>query len=241
MKIVSRFVKAILESDNEAGNIEKLLRSVDRGSRVLDVGCGFGEKMRLLGRLGFRNLTGVEKNLATGMVARANGLDVRPVGALDSKAKNEKFDLLVFSHIIEHFSYEDLLRFLESYFAMAQDGARVLIVTPLMSSFFYDDLDHVRPYPPSGIDAVFSRRQAQVQYRSRYQLELNNLYFRRMPFRFVRYSRSDYLGRRDYPAIAVNILAALVFRASFHVVGRTTGWAGVYTIRCADPENSPAV
>lgn len=148
MKIVSRFVKAILESDNEAGNIEKLLRSVDRGSRVLDVACGFGEKMRLLGRLGFRNLTGVEKNLATVMVARANGLDVRQVGALDSKAKNEKFDLLVFSHIIEHFSYEDLLRFLESYFAMAQDGARVLIVTPLMSSFFYDDLDHVRPYPP---------------------------------------------------------------------------------------------
>ncbi len=211
-------------------NIVRLLQHVSRGSRVLDVGCGYGEKITLLHNLGFRDVLGVEKNSELVKAARFKGLNVISVHDVDKIRSNQQFDLIIFSHIIEHFHYTDLLAFMESYLSLSRNGAFVLIISPIMSDFFYDDFDHVKPYHPAGIRHVFSGEKRQVQFCSNFQLELKDIYFRRMPYHFFRYSRKDYLGGRNYFIISVNLIASLIFRISGGYIGRVTGWSGLYRI-----------
>jgi len=223
-------IKALLESDNESRNIENLLQHVNRGSRVLDVGCGYGEKIHLLNKLGFYNIMGIEKNQNIVKISQSKGLDIIHSDDFDRICSNEQFDLIMFSHIIEHFNYNDLLPFMESYLSLSKNGSLVLIVSPIMSAFFYDDFDHVKPYHPAGIAHVFSGGGRQVQFYSRYKLILKDIYFRRMPFHFFRYSRHNYLGNYNYFIIGINLIASILFRISGSRIGRVTGWSGLYSV-----------
>ena len=62
-----------------------------------------------------------------------------------------QYDVLVMSHIIEHFQYQDLIKFIESYLGCLKTGGLLLIATPVMNPSFYDDFDHVKPYTHIGI------------------------------------------------------------------------------------------
>lgn len=229
--------KALLESSNEISNLTKLLEVVNRNCRILDVGCGFGDKIRLLNDLGFFDVVGVEKNPYIVKVARSRGLNVIHVDKLKQTFSNRKFDLIVFSHVIEHFSYGDLLPFLESYLELSIDGGFVLFASPLMSNFFFDDFDHVKPYHPAGLEHVFGGLVREVQFHSKFRLVRKDIYFRRMPFNFFRYTRGSYLGRRNYFIIVINVFSALAFRITSGLIGQVTGWAGLYTVHHTNTRN----
>jgi hypothetical protein len=73
---------------------------------------------------------------------------------------------------------------MDTYLDRLKTGGHVIIATPLMSSSFYDDFDHIKPYQPLGINMVFNGRGEQVKYYSRHVLELLDIWFRRSPFTF---------------------------------------------------------
>jgi hypothetical protein len=141
---------------------------------------------------------------------------------------DETFDLVLMSHVIEHFAPADLVGFIDGYLDRLRLGGHLLIATPLFSSNFFDDFDHVRPYHPIGLLMVFGRDHAQVQYYARNQIELRDIWFRRSPCRgnFVRtrYMTSPLTRLLQFAEFA----SAIVFRVSFGLFGQTDGWVGLF-------------
>jgi hypothetical protein len=117
---------------------------------------------------------------------------------------------------------------MDVYLDRLKPGGRLVIATPLMSEYFYDDFDHIRPYQPVGIQMVFGERAAQVQYYSRNKLALRDLWFRRSPKR-ISHARARYLPTRTYWALfALDLLASAAFLLSGRLFGTTNGWVGVF-------------
>ena len=234
MKSLKQAVKKILKISDEERKIIKIVAHLDRNVSVLDIGCGYGEKIKLFQRLGFSNILGVEKNAVIATEDKQQGLPVVTVEEFQLQKSKQKFDLLLFSHVIEHFNPNSLLNFLENYFEIGTEGGYVLIITPVLTEFFFNDFDHIKPYSPSGIEHVFAGNKRQVQFYSKYRLEMIDIYFRRMPFHFFKFTRSMHLrtSPRGITALVVfiNLLASFLFIGSIGIFGRTTGWIGLYRL-----------
>lgn len=215
---------------DESAQIAKVLQLLPRELSVLDVGCGFGRKMRLLQGLGFDNVEGVEKNLAQVESARREGLLVHAAEEFGQGAGRAVYDLLVVAHVIEHFPFDSLLEFLDAHLDRLRPGGWLLVVSPLMHKDFFLDFDHVKPYYPQGIKDFFGKGDEQVQAYSRHTLQLTDIRFRRSPWR-LRLSRSLLLKRGDFVPKVWNLLLALFFRCSGKLLGQKTGWIGLYRKR----------
>jgi len=227
--VIKEIGKAILNQDNENKIIERLFDNVDKNARILDVGSGKGRNIKFLNELGFLNVLGVEIN--KDLVDFANSNNLNSIVVEDFSASKEKFDVVLFSHVIEHFNHGDLLEFLEYYFSCVKDQGEVVILTPLESNFFYDDFDHVKPYHPQGIGAVFSNKLEQVQFSSQFSLDMKDIYFRKMPFRFLVFNRRIHLGKLSMPFVLVNLLSVMVWFLTGKLLGRVTGWGARYLIK----------
>jgi SAM-dependent methyltransferase len=216
--------------DGEADQILRLLKSagVNPDSRVLDVGCGFGRYLKLLTASGL-NMAGVEINPDIAAANRKAGLVCWT--AEEFKLSTDQFDAILMSHVIEHFSPVDLLAFMDGYLDRLKPGGKLIVATPLMSDYFYDDFDHIRPYQPTGILMVFGERAAQVQYYARNRLALCDIWFRRTPLHLshsrLRYVRSPW----RFALFALDFIAALAFLVSLRMIGETNGWVGVFEKR----------
>ncbi len=169
-------------------------------------------------------------NPVTVQRCREAGFDVLEPSALRQREEDGSFDVLLFSHVIEHFAYDELKRFLETWFEFARDGAAVLIVTPLMSDSFFNDFDHVKPYSPQGLSSVFTSGERQVQTRSPFTLDLQDLRFRRSPRRVFHPYRGHYLGQRNPVVDGLNLGLAGLFWLSRGVVGQRSAWLGHYRL-----------
>lgn len=213
---------------DESRRLARILASLDRTTPVLDVGCGYGRNLDLLRALGFRNIEGVEKNPDLVNAARARGHVCHLPEELE--ARGPQYQLLVMSHIVEHFDYASLQGFIESYLARLAAGGRLLIVTPLLHGAFYNDFDHVKPYYPMGFRMVFGNDLSQVQFQSEQVLELEDLAFFKDQWR-LQYFRGLYLPGANRLPIHANRLLKLVFIASCGLIGKKIGWMGLYRYR----------
>jgi len=213
----------------ESRKIGKLLaKHIDKDASILDVGCGYGDKLDELTSLGYRNCSGVEINPVLVEGARKRGFEVKSVEQFDMEQEREAYDVLVMSHIIEHFQYQDLIPFMESYLECLKPGGLLLIATPVMNPSFYDDFDHVKPYTHIGILSVFGGRATQVQYHSNTTLELVDIYYLRLAYQ-LKFYRSlemhDWLYRIPR---TLNRLSHLVYRLSFRMFGQPKAWIGLF-------------
>ncbi len=208
------------------GETEQVLRFVAAsGKRVLDVGCGHGRFLERLHAAGF-DVTGIDINPDIVSANRKRGL--RCLGADEFGATVDKYDVILMSHFIEHFPPETLLVVMDGYLDRLKKGGRLVIATPLMSDYFFDDFDHVKPYQPAGIRLVFEDDTAQIQYRSRNRLALRDLWYRRAPLK-ISHARGRYLtGVQSRLLLLLDLLAATLFVLSFRRIGKVDGWVGVY-------------
>lgn len=218
--------KSMTTFDSEARKVVQFIAiHAKNGARILDVGCGTGRYLRLLAAQGL-NATGVDANRNIVDANRAAGLDC--VTQAEFAGTSESFDLILVSHVIEHFSSAELLLFLDGYLDRLRAGGWLVVATPLITSYFYDDFDHVRPYHPVGLDMVFGERPAQVQYQSRNCLALRDVWFRRSPYR-ITHARGVYIRSFGTRVVqGAGLVLALLFRLSFGMLGRTDGWVGLY-------------
>ena len=213
--------------DRESEQVMSLIAAAGAtsGKRVLDVGCGYGRFLKRLQAEGL-DVTGVEVNPDIVAANRSQGL--RCLTADEFKASQDKYDVILMSHFIEHFAPESLLAVMDGYLDRLKKGGRLVIATPLMSDYFYDDFDHVKPYQPAGIRLVFETRDSQVQYRARNRLAMRDLWFRRAPLR-ISHARGRHVpGLQSRLLVVLDLLAAALFLLSFRRIGRIDGWVGVY-------------
>lgn len=208
--------------------ITKIINKVDRNSKVLEVGCGLGNKIELLALLGFHDITGVEINEYMVQTNRKKGLNVVTPEEFTKTESKEGFDLLLLSHIVEHFQYQDLKEFLETYFPYIKPGGLVLIITPVLQQDFYDDFDHVKPYGLRGLLQVFGDQSEQVQFYADQRLQLLDIHYVKLSYA-LKYFRALTLRTPLYylPRL-INRLLHLLYRLSLRTFGRTTSWVGLF-------------
>jgi SAM-dependent methyltransferase len=126
-----------------------------RPARALDLGCGRGEWLELLGELGF-GATGVD--LDDGMLAacRERGLDVHTADALAALRAQPDASLALVScfHLVEHLPFDVVQQLIAESLRVLQPGGLLVMETPnpenlvVGSCAFYLDPSHVKPLPP---------------------------------------------------------------------------------------------
>lgn len=218
----------ILAVDNETPRVLDFVRraSVEISRPVvIDVGCGYGRTLRSLNAAGI-DAVGIDVNAE--IVARNRNAGLVCYLPDEFRSLNLRADVLVMSHVVEHFTPRELLDFMNEYLDCLRPDGFLVIATPLMGNRFFDDFDHVRPYQPQGFGMVFGSGGAQVQYQGRHRLELVDLWFRRSPFTSI-FARGLYVRSWSSPWVQFqNLMGALLFRLSCGLLGRLTGWVGLF-------------
>lgn len=205
--------------------IEQCAGVKGRAARLLDVGCGYGRNLDTTKYI-CGTCVGVDINPEIVKANKARGLECYVPSEMPRDGL--AFDIVLMSHVIEHFAPDDLLKFMDGYLDLLRPGGHLIIATPLMSHYFYDDFDHVKPYQPVAIHLMFGPKGSQVQYHSRHQLELADIWFRRSYYRFS-YRRSRYIHTTfSRVAILLEFLSAAISFIFMGRLGRVDGWMGVF-------------
>jgi SAM-dependent methyltransferase len=226
---LKRIYRAVVTFDSEVRTIVAMVRrgcaAAKRACRVLDVGCGYGRNLRVLQASGF-SAVGVDANPEIVAANRKDGLEC--LTAQELAESERRFDVILMSHVIEHLAPHELVPFMDGYLDRLDTGGRLVIATPLLTAYFYDDFDHVKPYHPMGILMVFGADRAQVQYYARNRLALEDVWIRRSPIR-LGHARSRYmLSWQTRARQAAELISALAFRGSFGIIGQSDGWVGLF-------------
>ena len=115
--------------------------------RILDVGCGTGEFIKLAPQ----KIIGLDTNRQTLSICRRQGLKVKFGSAIKIPYPSASFDGLHCSHVIEHLSPPQVYKFLRESARVLKLQGILVISSPLLWSGFYDNLTHIKPYPPRAI------------------------------------------------------------------------------------------
>ena len=119
---------------------------INEGDNVLDIGAGNGafaefceyDTMYLFEG----NSTSAEKLSSKYQNVENGCLPFLPY-------KNEFFNVIHMSHVIEHLQPQDVYDTLKEFDRCCKFGGAIVISAPLMWDGFYDDLSHIKPYNPS--------------------------------------------------------------------------------------------
>ncbi|MBU2954464.1 class I SAM-dependent methyltransferase [Marinobacter sp. F3R08] len=134
--------------------VEPLLE-VGGGAHAIDLGCGRGEWLELLGDIGFE---AVGVDLSSGMLeaAKSRGLKVELEDVVTYLQKQPEASASVVSgfHIAEHLPFDVLQRLIELAHRVLIPGGLLILETPnpenvtVGANSFYLDPTHERPIPP---------------------------------------------------------------------------------------------
>jgi ubiquinone/menaquinone biosynthesis C-methylase UbiE len=133
------------------------------GLSIIDVGSGLCD-----GALFFRKLypsamiTCVDINQDLVNLALDKGFVASQASITAIPYADEAFNIVHCSHVIEHLGYPSVTQALDELLRITKKGGVVIIRSPLIINHrFFNDIDHVRPYPPNAILSYFSYKKQQ--------------------------------------------------------------------------------
>lgn len=212
-------------------NLKKFLSKENKKIKILDVGCGNGENLELIKSWGFTNVYGTD--IAPEMVEVCNLKNLNVV--LDQDLLEDNFDLILFSHVIEHIEYPNIIKFFEHYFSKTKKNGKIIIITPCLYNGFYNDIDHIKPYYPNGLLNCFSEKKMSRSYFSKFNLQLLDIYFRKEVI--VAFDiRSGYINKLPNKLIVKfrRMTLKLINIILFGAISKTTGYAAIFSLSHVD-------
>lgn len=139
--------------------------AVAAGGTVLDIGCGRGEWLSLLGKHNIQT-RGIDLNVSMVAEARALGHDVVEgdvIGYLRTLA-DESLAAITGFHIVEHLSFKDLITLFDEAKRVLVRGGIILFETPNPENLvvgactFHYDPTHQKPLPPDFLRFIAEAR-----------------------------------------------------------------------------------
>jgi len=148
---------------------------LNKSLEVLDIGCGRGEFLELLGENGFR-AKGIDSSSQMVARCRAKGLDVEQAEAVSYiKQYGGKLGNVFLSQIVEHMDYKDTYTLLKAAWEKMVHEAVILIETINPGSFYAQsrayviDPTHVGLVSPETLSYTFQKvgfRNLRIIYKS---------------------------------------------------------------------------
>lgn len=147
--------------------------------KILDVGSGEGRFLLKLKDITKFDITALEINKILSDQLNKSGIKSFNQNFLENNFKSDTFDIVHCSHVIEHLKFPEIVYFLNELFRVTKQDGYVIIRSPLWHNFFYNDIDHVRPYPPEAINNFFNVEQQQIK--GPYRIKEISRWYRRWP------------------------------------------------------------
>jgi O-antigen chain-terminating methyltransferase len=131
------------------------IKSMNKYSPILDIGCGRGEFLQFMKNNNFSAI-GLDLNGAMVESAKSKGFEAFETDALSylSKRKKQSLSAITGFHLVEHIYFSDLLELFTECYRTLNDEGFVLFETPnpenlTVGAFrFYYDPSHLKPIPP---------------------------------------------------------------------------------------------
>lgn len=136
-----------------APTLRKIIREhfpPDHDAEILDLGCGHGAFVHFIREAGYKNVVGVDRSPQQIAEAERLGIDGVYEGDLMETLRvqpDASQDVVIAFDVIEHFSKEELLPFVDEVHRVLRSGGRWIIHTPNGESPFigrvrYGDFTH---------------------------------------------------------------------------------------------------
>lgn len=133
----------------------------DKNAEILDVACGAGHFLYYLGGEGYVNCRGIDISAEQVEVAQNNGIrNVEAAELFGYLAVNQgRFDMIAAFDIIEHFTKDEVLNFLDAVFNALKPGGSVIVGTLNASSLMgagtvFIDFTHETGFTPESLSQV---------------------------------------------------------------------------------------
>ena len=142
--------------------LQRLIRQhfpVERETRILDLGCGAGQVLLVAKELGYQQLSGVDISPEQVLRAHAAGLHEVRCGDLMETLRatpDGSYDVVLSFDVIEHFTKDELLPFLDEVHRVLRAGGRWIVHAPNGGAPFggmvrYGDFTHELAFTPSSL------------------------------------------------------------------------------------------
>ena len=126
--------------------------------KVLDVGCGEGQRIHRYGS----TWCGVDINKE--VLAKANEKKIRAYYGNATKLpfKNNEFDVVLSFNLIEHLSPGEAYKHLVESLRVLKINGTILLSSPMARNEFWGTFSHIRPYPPTSLIKISDARYGET-------------------------------------------------------------------------------
>lgn len=132
IKIVYSLVRRLLFINRERENLEYMLLKKFKG-RVLEIGCGNGERLYKLKKYGFL-AEGVEiDEKAANIAEKKYDLKIYRGDIRELNIPSDSFDFIIMNHVLEHIS--EPISFLKECKRIIKRGGKIILTTPNFDSY----------------------------------------------------------------------------------------------------------
>lgn len=136
--------------------IFKLIKNYHKDSNILEIGCSGGPLIRFLHGQGFMNIQGIDNNEKAIEICKQKGInDVRVTDGQETGFKDQQFDIVIASDVLEHIEDED--KALSEWHRILKPDGKLIIFVPAFKFLWgnHDEVNHhYRRYSKSGLSGI---------------------------------------------------------------------------------------